>query len=136
MNLATDILTISFPYSRWDNGSAKSIMSGLDSGPLVLFNQASDSIIISPYSQFMAMSAVYETVGQNTVVNWGIMGAAKQIPKTFQCWTSLTYSGEGINRVCLVRISRALSLNNQHKTPLFRALKTQVHYRKSITLIP
>lgn len=47
----------------------------------------------------MAMSAAYETRGQDTTVSWGIMGAVKRVPKSFECWTSLTYSDEGVNKV-------------------------------------
>ena len=103
----TEILVL-ICFFRWKKHTVYTIASGLDSGPLVLFNKlGTSSVIISPFSQFMAMSAVYEMREQDTTVSWGIMGAAKRIPKDFHCWTSLTYSSEGVNNV-----SAAMSLSN------------------------
>ena len=46
-------------FFRWSKNSGR-IASGLDSGPLVLFDRAYDTLIISSFNHFMAMSATYE----------------------------------------------------------------------------
>ena len=84
---------------RWDKDNGK-IASGLDSGPLVLFNQQSDALVISPFSQFMAWSAVYDT--DRHTATWGLLGNAASIPQDFECWTVAFYSPDGINMVCYV----------------------------------
>ena len=79
-------------------------MSGLESGPIALFTESGDTIVISPFSQFMAASAVYSRVGGRPVVGWGIIGMALQIPRDF-VYSTIIYHSEGVNRVGLVLIN-------------------------------
>ncbi len=85
---------------RWNNNSIYDIQSGLDSGPLLLFDHSGNTIIISPFNNFMAASASYDQGGTGTTVSWGVMGMARHIPQDFVYWTAVMYSSEGINKVC------------------------------------
>ena len=67
-----------FNFSRWRTDS-HNIVSGLDSGPLVLFDHETHAtVIISPFRHFMAMSAVYtqgiRSIQQAdcTFTNWSV----------------------------------------------------------------
>ena len=84
-------------FSRWKNDSSQH--SGLDSGPLVLFNVHDDAMVFSPYNNFMDMSAVYEKSATGSIVSWGVMGKVDKIPLGYTSWTGLVYSHEGINMV-------------------------------------
>ena len=79
-------------------------MSGLDSGPLVLFDQSGKSLIVSSFENFMSGSAVYKGTGNETTSYWGIMGSAAEIPEDFSFWTVMYYSPHGINAVMLGNI--------------------------------
>ena len=84
--------------SRWGNVKHMSkIESGLDSGPLVLFNKGSDAVIISPFSSFMAAQASYNLTEQTA--SWGLLGNAKEVPAGFQYGTAVYYSNLGIQEV-------------------------------------
>lgn len=85
---------------RWNSNEVKRIASGLDSGPLVLFSASGDALVVSPFSQFMALSAVYgEAEGEQGQMSatWGLMGNTKRVPRYFASWVIASYSGEGIN---------------------------------------
>ena len=79
---------------RWGVDTHR-IASGLDSGPLVLFDKSGASLIISPFSQFMAASAEYS----NTTVSWGLIGSMKKIPQDFRYSTILFYGDKGARQV-------------------------------------
>ena len=86
---------------RWPKDTKK-IKSGLDSGPLVLFDHAMRTLIISPFENFMAGSAVYDVSKNTTTAYWGIMGSATRIPEDFEFWTVMYYSYNGINTVIIL----------------------------------
>ena len=73
--------------------------SGLDSGPLVLFDGKGSTVIISSFTQFMAVSAEYTNCAGAPRVNWGILGKASNIPQDFSISTVLFYSSQGVNKV-------------------------------------
>ena len=83
-----------FNTFRWGVDTHR-IASGLDSGPLVLFDKLGTSLIISPFSQFMAASAEYS----NSAVSWGLIGSMKKIPEEFRYSTILYYGVKGIRQV-------------------------------------
>jgi len=57
---------------------------------------------MSPFSQFMALSAVYGVAegepGQMSAT-WGLMGEIKRVHRDFTSWVIASYSANGINRV-------------------------------------
>ena len=87
---------------RWNSEGVRDIISGLDSGPLVLFTPAGNSVVISAFQNMMAMSTVYGTDGDVTTVSWGVFGNATRIPRDFSVWTIASYSSEGINQVYMI----------------------------------
>ena len=80
--------------NRWGVDTHR-IASGLDSGPLVLFDKSGASLIISPFSQFMAVSAEYS----GNTVSWGLIGSMKKIPQDFRYSTILYYGDKGVRQV-------------------------------------
>jgi len=84
----------------WGNPQQTSkIQSGLDSGPLVLFNHKEDVIMVSPFESFMAAQAAYNT--SDVSVSWGLLGNAKDIPAGFEYATIVFYGGNGVQRSIL-----------------------------------
>lgn len=80
-------------FGLWDTNQTKTIVSGLDSGPLVLMNEIGDSIVMSHSSQFMVTSTKYnlDELGKGTV-SWGILGSIKEIPPHFSSSVILVYN--------------------------------------------
>ena len=76
-------------------------VSGLDSGPLVLFNTGSDALVISSFTSLMAGSAVYNNSQQ--IATWGLLGRATKIPLDFEYSVIIYYSNRGISKVDLTR---------------------------------
>lgn len=70
---------------------------GLDSGPLVIFDQDGRTLVISPFDRFMAASYWHNTVDQT--INWGIMGRVGSIPQDYTYSTVIFYESHGINKV-------------------------------------
>jgi hypothetical protein len=73
------------------------LSGGLESGPLVLFDQMDNVnvLIISPLSNFMASTFV----PTNSSLSWGIMGGVDVVPEGFKHETILFHSSNGINQV-------------------------------------
>eukprot|EP01120_Amphizonella_sp_Union-15-10_P008061 TRINITY_DN2821_c0_g1_i1.p1 TRINITY_DN2821_c0_g1~~TRINITY_DN2821_c0_g1_i1.p1 ORF type:complete len:734 (+),score=155.15 TRINITY_DN2821_c0_g1_i1:26-2227(+) len=78
--------------------SMNTIPGGLDSGPLVLFNQdLSISSVLSASTQFMAGSiAQVDFAPMKAAAAFGIMGNVTHVPKGFRI-ESILYVGSGIN---------------------------------------
>jgi len=74
-----------------------SIVSGLDSGPLALFNEDGATVIITPHSEFMAASAFYDL--QRGQVSWGIIGTMSSIPKGYKYSTIMVSGKNGVRKV-------------------------------------
>ncbi|XP_059175515.1 uncharacterized protein LOC131955424 [Physella acuta] len=71
--------------------------TGITGGPLVLFDNSSNAMIISPMSQFMAASNRLELfLGE---LQYGIMGLIDTVPKGYDVDFILYYSDRGINQV-------------------------------------
>ncbi|CAF3719866.1 unnamed protein product [Adineta steineri] len=81
---------------RW-NSSNKVIKSGMNSGPVVLFNLTqrgeNDILVLSPFSRFMATS-LSQT---NNRLEYGVMGSILTIPANYNHSMIVFYSSEGIN---------------------------------------
>lgn len=82
-------------FGLWNSNQTRNIVSGLDSGPLLLMNDHNDAIAISHSSQFMVTSTKYnlDKMGKGTV-SWGILGSIKEIPPNFSSSVILVY-GKG-----------------------------------------
>ena len=76
------------------------LSSGLEAGPLVLFNKSGPTLVVSAFSEFMTSSMWYNTTAQS--LHWGIMGKAFRLPKGYETKTVLFYSPDGINKVSLI----------------------------------
>ena len=75
----------------------KRIKDGADGGVVVLFNGIGDTLVMSPYNNFMA-SSLYHDVSSD-VINWGIMGRVGAVPAGYSSKFILYHSPDGINTV-------------------------------------
>ena len=74
------------------------ILSGINGGPLVLFDQNEQSMVLAPFREFMAGSLYHNQ--DSKAVEWGVMGSMKSIPKDFNLETAIV-AGNGIKTVSL-----------------------------------
>jgi len=82
----------------WNTTNAdKKITSGLDSGPLVLFNTFGDTIVFSSFTQHMSTSLDMRYRASMMTLAWGVMGGVDSIPKGYNLWTMASYSPNGVN---------------------------------------
>ena len=82
--------------SRWGKTVADKL-EGLNSGPVVLFDESNNVLIISPFSHFMAASHYFDK--DNVSLSWGIMGNVDFIPKGYKMEILAYYSQSGVNMV-------------------------------------
>ena len=79
------------------NSSSKILQSGMESGPVVLFNinkkGDSDILVLSPFSRFMATSLSQA----NNILEYGVMGSIISIPENYNHSMIVFYSSKGIN---------------------------------------
>ncbi|CAH1277104.1 Hypp9481 [Branchiostoma lanceolatum] len=76
------------------------IRSGITGGPLVVFDRNLNTVVLSPFSEFMAASVWHNGTGSGGYggeVNYGIMGDVENIPPNFDYQTILYYD-KGINQ--------------------------------------
>eukprot|EP00105_Crassostrea_gigas_P014913 XP_011431749.1 PREDICTED: uncharacterized protein LOC105331316 [Crassostrea gigas] len=69
---------------------------GLSGGPLAIFDQEGNTVIISPFSQFMAASVTHPDLDNS--VGWGVMGGVQKVPPNYQ-YDTILYYAKGINKV-------------------------------------
>ncbi|BFZ04181.1 hypothetical protein BsWGS_07220 [Bradybaena similaris] len=69
--------------------------TGIKGGPLVIFDNSSNVIVISPRSAFMAASSSIDPQRQ---VNWGIMGHVNHVPRGYSSEYIVYFSNRGINQ--------------------------------------
>ena len=82
------------------NGQPGQVNDGMEGGPLILFNDNNDALVLSPMSNFMSTSMEY--VPQNGgYVNFGFMNGAESVPENYQVDFIVYYSDQGINKVAL-----------------------------------
>ncbi|KAK3087626.1 hypothetical protein FSP39_008570, partial [Pinctada imbricata] len=76
------------------NANTTRIKDGIEGGPIAIFDHEGNTIIISPFSEFMVASQRFKP---GDSIGWGIMGGVKEVPKGYQYDTILYYS-DGINK--------------------------------------
>ncbi|XP_048777941.2 uncharacterized protein LOC125681766 isoform X2 [Ostrea edulis] len=69
---------------------------GMAGGPLAVFDTDGNTILISPYDNFMVTSMWHDKAPGGTI-NWGIMGGVDSIPKTYYVKT-VAVAASGINK--------------------------------------
>jgi hypothetical protein len=79
------------------NLSSKVIHSGMEGGPVVIFNQTQrgegDMLVVSPFSRFMATSLTQT----NNTLEYGVMGSMLSITPNYNHSLIVFYSSKGIN---------------------------------------
>lgn len=81
-------------YGRWK--STAEFQGGIESGPIVLFDNNNNVIIMSPFNEFMAASYIQNN--HCNTIDWGIMGDVDVIPSGYQYDTIIYHSDQGINK--------------------------------------
>ncbi|XP_072031493.1 uncharacterized protein [Amphiura filiformis] len=79
---------------KWEKGTMD-IESGINGGPLVLFDQNERTMVMSSFREFMAGSVYYNK--ESNTVDWGVMGSMTEIPRDFNYETAIVF-GHGIKR--------------------------------------
>ncbi|UJR38301.1 hypothetical protein I4U23_030971 [Adineta vaga] len=104
------------------NSSAKVIKSGMQSGPVVLFNLnqrgEGDMIVISPFSHFMATSLSQRSPVSDSILEYGVIGSMSTIPANYTQSLTVFYSPRGINvgmREWGETMQRAFNRTNQNR---------------------
>lgn len=83
-------------HLRW-GAQTKDIRDGIAGGPLAIFDEEGNTLIISPLSEFMVTSNWHDrAVGGN--VYWGLMGGIDEVPYHYTYMTVVCYA-KGINKV-------------------------------------
>ncbi|XP_062593083.1 uncharacterized protein LOC134254572 [Saccostrea cucullata] len=77
------------------NKTNVSMAYGLAGGPLALFDEEGNTVIISPFSQFMASSITHPDIDNS--VGWGVMGGVQMVPPNYQ-YDTILYYAKGINK--------------------------------------
>nr|XP_022321423.1 uncharacterized protein LOC111123413 [Crassostrea virginica] len=77
------------------NQTTVSMSYGISGGPVAIFDQEGNTVIIAPFSQFMASSVTHPDFDNS--VGWGVMGGVQSVPPGYQCDTILYYA-KGINK--------------------------------------
>lgn len=88
-------------FYSW-NQTTVSMSYGISGGPVAIFDQEGNTVIIAPFSQFMASSVTHPDFDNS--VGWGVMGGVQSVPPGYQCDTILYYA-KGINKVCSVMLN-------------------------------
>ena len=81
--------------NRWQHGAT--FATGQTGGPLVIFDNSSNAMVISPMSQFMAASNQLSLDRQE--LSYGIMGLVDAVPANYSIEILVYYSDKGINQV-------------------------------------
>lgn len=104
------------------NSTSQVIRSGMQSGPVVVFNQAhhgeGDTIVMSPLSHFMATSISQRRPGSDSVLEYGVMGSMSAVPANYMHSFIVFYSPRGVNEA--VRewgetMQRAYNRTDEHR---------------------
>ncbi|CAF0939280.1 unnamed protein product [Adineta steineri] len=84
---------------NWTSSSTV-IKSGMQGGPVVLFNSTQrgegDTLVISPFSHFMATSLCQRHKASGGVLEYGVMGSMSSIPANYMHSLIIFYSPRGI----------------------------------------
>ncbi|CAF1261231.1 unnamed protein product [Rotaria sordida] len=83
------------------NASSRVINSGMQGGPVVLFNLTQrgedDVLVLSPFSHFMATSLTQRNKILDSILEYGIIGSMSSIPANYTHSMIVFYSQNGIN---------------------------------------
>ncbi|CAF1499818.1 unnamed protein product [Adineta ricciae] len=83
------------------NSTSKVIRSGMQSGPVVLFNLTQraegDMLVISPFSHFMASSLSQRSPVSDNILEYGVIGSMSTIPANYAQSLIIFYSPRGVN---------------------------------------
>ncbi|XP_078489098.1 uncharacterized protein LOC100181073 isoform X2 [Ciona intestinalis] len=94
------------------------IRGGLRAGPLVLFDDRGNTVVMSSFSSFMSHNMQYDT--KSGVVRFGVMGDVTEIPMHYQVNTILYYSDSGINQA-IENWGRVLTTKYHKKSSIMEA---------------
>ena len=72
------------------------LQSGLETGPLVLFDKNGNVLLLSSFNNFMAASYQYYN---DSSISYGIMGDVDSVPAGYHLDTIVYYGSKGINQV-------------------------------------
>jgi len=83
------------------NSSSNVIISGMQSGPVVLFDLVhrgeTDMLVLSPFSHFMATSLAQRNKSSEKILEYGVMGSMSNVPANYIQSFIVFYSPRGIN---------------------------------------
>ncbi|CAF5116774.1 unnamed protein product, partial [Rotaria magnacalcarata] len=83
------------------NASSKVITSGMQGGPVVLFNLTQqgeeDLLVLSPFSHFMATSLNQRNKMFTSALEYGVLGSMSSVPANYTHTMIVFYSQSGIN---------------------------------------
>ena len=83
-------------FSRYTN-TTDNINDGINFGPLSIFNERGNAIVVVPLDNFMSASMWHEGKPGGHL-GWGIMGGVNEIPADFKFTVGIFYS-DSINGV-------------------------------------
>ncbi|KAK3742202.1 hypothetical protein RRG08_056560 [Elysia crispata] len=78
---------------RWSKDA--NFTTGIEGGPLVLFDKGSNAMVISPLNEFMAAS---NKKFQDQHISWGIMGLVDSVPSGYTADFIISFSDRGVNQ--------------------------------------
>ncbi|XP_063423508.1 uncharacterized protein LOC134707561 isoform X1 [Mytilus trossulus] len=81
---------------RFSDSDIGVIADGMRSGPLALFDETGNTLLIAPFTKFMTTSLWYES-GPSPRLSWGIMGGVHEVPADYTSST-IVITGSGINK--------------------------------------
>ncbi|VDI03306.1 Hypothetical predicted protein [Mytilus galloprovincialis] len=81
---------------RFSDSDIGVIADGMRSGPLALFDDTGNTLLIAPFTKFMTTSLWYES-GPSPRLSWGIMGGINEVPADYTSST-IVITGSGINK--------------------------------------
>lgn len=73
------------------------------SGPLAIFDEIGNTLLIAPFTKFMTTSLWYES-GPSPRLSWGIMGGVNEVSADYTSST-IVIRGSGINKVSILTYS-------------------------------
>ncbi|CAF3718368.1 unnamed protein product [Rotaria sp. Silwood1] len=114
-------------HAGWWNSSSKVTRSGIQSGPVVLFNLTQqgegDMLVLSPFSQFMATSL---SQTNSNILEFGVMGSMLSIPANYTHSMVVFYALNGINEG--IREWGQIMQSEYNRTNLHRLSDVTINY--------
>lgn len=79
--------------NRWSKNA--NFTTGIQGGPLVLFDKSNKALVISPLSNFMSAS---NKKFEDEHISWGIMGLVDKVPASYTTDFIISFSDRGVNQ--------------------------------------